>query len=124
MEGGLLQSKSHERKALAMELLRALLLPHLTAAHAPAVLSPRFLRCILDNLRDAKSLLHSEARHLLQVGPRMRRSDETRKRSTLLELLCSPTAAMMRRLLTMGVGMLSYQIFGVVRFTFCHFTPS
>ncbi|GAQ87782.1 DNA polymerase V [Klebsormidium nitens] len=89
VEGGLLQSKSHERKVLAMELLRALLLPHLTAAHAPAVLSVRFLRCILDSLRDANSLLHSEARHLLQnlLGWVASGEDSSMRRVALLTAL-------------------------------------
>jgi hypothetical protein len=68
VDGGLLLSKSHERKALAMELLRTLLLPHLSAADIPVVLSVRFMRCMLDNLKDADSLLRKEALQLLQVG--------------------------------------------------------
>jgi hypothetical protein len=51
-----------------MELLRTLLLPHLSATDIPVVLSVRFMRCILDNLKDADSLLRKEALQLLQVG--------------------------------------------------------
>jgi DNA polymerase phi len=54
-------NSSHERKALALQLLQ-LLLPVLTPEAVPVVLSRQLLGCISTALRNKESYLHASAR--------------------------------------------------------------
>ncbi|KAK9825628.1 hypothetical protein WJX81_000686 [Elliptochloris bilobata] len=59
-----LLASSHERKFLAFKLFTRLL-PSLTAEHLPALLSPTFLRCLVNALSHADAHLHAAGRRLL-----------------------------------------------------------
>jgi DNA polymerase phi len=64
VEPALLKS-THERRGLLMLLLQKLL-PHLSASQVPLVFTPACVRCIMNNAKDKKTYLHSQALSLLR----------------------------------------------------------